>query len=369
MSPFRSSPVPRVPRSRRDDRYEAGRPTPYKRPSAGWVKSVQADDGTCTVVILDESITGVIPLDDMPTPGAIVEIEARGDLLVILNWYEYSFPAVESMFGPVGTHEGKPENGNAVFLVGDPSSLWSDDDLSTYSDQFGGGFEDPWGHPAAQMLTLPMSKEDAAQVLHVKLTWTVRVVSWDPSNDPYDEHRVAMSAMIRLGKGTEGYAGYNYHTLAPAVWWADDYSESLYNHWSDIEMTELGKWYTFSDYLVPIYTDRSVQQLLSLDFEDSTYYWTPARMAAGGTIDVDHLYLITYQEEFWSEEHFQVGEVVVEFIRRDDPVPPSPPPAPAQLPAGMPRPPRPEEPPVDGNTSRGEPYPAPAESRTLDEGE
>jgi hypothetical protein len=91
---FTTAPAPRVPRSRRDDRYQAGRPTPYKRPSSGWVKSVQ--DDTCTVVILGEQITGVIPLHDMPTPGAVVEVETRGDLLCIINWFEHPLPP-ESM--------------------------------------------------------------------------------------------------------------------------------------------------------------------------------------------------------------------------------------------------------------------------------
>lgn len=88
---WRASPVPRVPRSRRDDRYDAGRPAPYKHQSAGWVKSIQ-DDGTCTVVVLNEDLTGLIPLDSTPTPGAIVEIESRGDLMCIRRWYEHPLP-------------------------------------------------------------------------------------------------------------------------------------------------------------------------------------------------------------------------------------------------------------------------------------
>jgi hypothetical protein len=95
MKPFAAQP-PRVPRSRRDDRYDPGHPTPFKRPSAGWVQSVQADNDTCTVIILDEVITGVVPLHGMPTPGAIVEVEARGDLLCILQWYEHPLPPEET---------------------------------------------------------------------------------------------------------------------------------------------------------------------------------------------------------------------------------------------------------------------------------
>jgi hypothetical protein len=89
MSTFHPVPV-RAGRDRRDDRFVAGQWTPYARPAAGWVKSVQ--DDTCTVVILDEVITGVIYLDDKPSPGSVVEIETRGDLAVILNWYDHPLP-------------------------------------------------------------------------------------------------------------------------------------------------------------------------------------------------------------------------------------------------------------------------------------
>lgn len=88
-----SAPVPRVARSRRDDRYRAGRPTEPKRAAAGWVTSVQADD-TCTVLSLGEELTGVIYLDDPPPVGAVVEVEARGDLLVIPRWYPGPVPVV-----------------------------------------------------------------------------------------------------------------------------------------------------------------------------------------------------------------------------------------------------------------------------------
>lgn len=89
--PQRSAPIPRVRRDRRDDSYQAGHAAPIKRASAGWVLSVEADDSV-TVVILEEEISGVIPLDDVPTPGAIVEVETRGDLLVIVNWFEHPLP-------------------------------------------------------------------------------------------------------------------------------------------------------------------------------------------------------------------------------------------------------------------------------------
>lgn len=93
---FRSAPVPRVMRDRRDDRYQAGRHTPFKHQSAGWVKSIE-DDGTCTVVVLNEDLTGLIPLDGTPTPGAVVEIESRGDLMCIRRWYEHPLPPPEEL--------------------------------------------------------------------------------------------------------------------------------------------------------------------------------------------------------------------------------------------------------------------------------
>jgi hypothetical protein len=85
-TPF-SAPIPRVPRSRRDARYDPGSPMPPKRAAAGYVVSVQDDYDTVTVDVLDEQLTGVIPLGDMPPVGAIVEVESRGDLLVIPVWY------------------------------------------------------------------------------------------------------------------------------------------------------------------------------------------------------------------------------------------------------------------------------------------
>jgi hypothetical protein len=82
-----AQPAPRVPRSRRDDRYDTGHPAPPKRATAGYVVSIQDSYDTVTVDVLDEELTGVIPLGEMPPVGAIVEVEARGDLLVIPTWF------------------------------------------------------------------------------------------------------------------------------------------------------------------------------------------------------------------------------------------------------------------------------------------
>lgn len=103
MKPF-SAPIPRVPRDRRDDRYQAGRGTAYKHASSGWVKSVQ-DDGTVTVVILDEVITGVIYLDEEPPVGAICEVESRGDLLVIPVWFVGPNPGGPAIPVYIGSEE------------------------------------------------------------------------------------------------------------------------------------------------------------------------------------------------------------------------------------------------------------------------
>src|SRR3954468_7998181 len=83
-----AQPAPRVLRSKRDDRYQAGHPAPPKRAESGYVVSVQDDLDTVTVDILGEELTGVVPLGEMPPRGAICEVESRGDLLCIPLWYE-----------------------------------------------------------------------------------------------------------------------------------------------------------------------------------------------------------------------------------------------------------------------------------------
>jgi hypothetical protein len=75
---------PRVPRSRRDDHYNKGYALPPKRAGVGTVVSRQGD--TVTVQILDEELSYCIPLTTLPPVGTIVELEARGDLMVILDW-------------------------------------------------------------------------------------------------------------------------------------------------------------------------------------------------------------------------------------------------------------------------------------------
>lgn len=111
------APVPRVARDRRDDRYDAHGLMPAKRAGAGWVVAAPlgpvqfADDpdeaerreaaeysgsteveDTVAVEILGEIVTGVIYLHDKPPIGSLVEVETRGDLLVIPRWYEHPRP-------------------------------------------------------------------------------------------------------------------------------------------------------------------------------------------------------------------------------------------------------------------------------------
>jgi hypothetical protein len=76
--------VARVPRSRRDDKFGKGTPLPPKRGGIGVVTSIQTD--TVTVLMSNEQVPGVIPLGKVPVVGAVVEVEARGDLLVIPPW-------------------------------------------------------------------------------------------------------------------------------------------------------------------------------------------------------------------------------------------------------------------------------------------
>lgn len=79
-----AQPLPRVPRSRRDDLFEKGHPLCAKRGGIGIVMSREGD--TATVLISEEMISGCIPLTEMPPVGAVVEVEARCDLMVILDW-------------------------------------------------------------------------------------------------------------------------------------------------------------------------------------------------------------------------------------------------------------------------------------------
>lgn len=77
-----AQPTARVSRDARDDRYNAGHPTPGKRATSGVVLSIQGDTVTMDLGECDP-VTGVIPLGAMPAVGDLVEVEARGDLLVI----------------------------------------------------------------------------------------------------------------------------------------------------------------------------------------------------------------------------------------------------------------------------------------------
>lgn len=100
-----AAPIPRVARDRRDDSYETGHPTPGKRAGAGYVVSVE--DDTCTVKMFDEDVTGVIYLGEPPVVGSVVEVEARGDLLVIPLWFEAApgwleLPPVVRVMVPAG---------------------------------------------------------------------------------------------------------------------------------------------------------------------------------------------------------------------------------------------------------------------------
>ena len=107
-----------MPRSRRDDRYQAGHPAPPKRADAGYVVSVQDDTDTVTVDILDEQLTGVIPLGEMPPVGAIVEVESRGDLLVIPLWFEGTPLCAPAVL--------QPRRGLQRGVLGRGAGIWSD---------------------------------------------------------------------------------------------------------------------------------------------------------------------------------------------------------------------------------------------------
>lgn len=71
----------RVPRSHVDDFFERGETLAPSRTSAAIVVSV--DGASCTVQIGDDIISGVLYLGDPPRVGDVVDLEARGDLMVI----------------------------------------------------------------------------------------------------------------------------------------------------------------------------------------------------------------------------------------------------------------------------------------------
>jgi hypothetical protein len=156
MAVAKTAPVPRVARDRRDDRYDAGRAMPGKRAGAGWVTAV-ADD-TVTVTILDEEVTGVVFLRDQPPVGSVVEVETRGDLLVIPRWYEHPppSPSHETMTVDLPAHNITTvyDGPAGATIVGGPEALatrstdtYVDMDSTTNTWGFRVGYEDGTGNP------------------------------------------------------------------------------------------------------------------------------------------------------------------------------------------------------------------------------
>lgn len=187
----RAARPPRVPRSRRDDRYDAGQPAPPKRASAGWVESVQ--DDTVTVVVSGESLPGVIPLDDMPPVGSIVEVEARGDLLVIPLWYP---PPPEPVTVDLPAHNitGLLDGSSAALIVGGPEALATRDPasyvrFSSTDDQWAihVGYDNTTGDPIGGfgLWTLP---EGATFVSSVFVAEGYRVSSLAAAPFPQDDY-------------------------------------------------------------------------------------------------------------------------------------------------------------------------------------
>lgn len=224
-------------------------------------------------------------------------------------------------WGPVQRWETEPEPGDtreATSIVGNPDVLWTDGDNSTYATIQYGGYEDPWGHCYAQMLHLPLDPSLANMVTDVIATWTARLVELDPSAKEGPEYGSSVSPIIRLGLSEPNYAGPNWHSLGDAAWWGSN-EDSLYYPqnptapWEELRLPRDGSWKTFTERLVPVYTDRTIPQLLSHNFT-GTNRPTPQTMTSNGTIDVEHSYLIIYQGEFWSEEKFAVSEITLEFV-------------------------------------------------------
>lgn len=213
-------------------------------------------------------------------------------------------------FGPLQRHEGKPENGEATSLVGNPDVIWTDGDNSTFATIQYGGFEDPWGHPYAQMLHLPLDQDLAMRVEDVIVTWTARLVEPDPTAPP--DYEFAVSPFIRLGAHDgEGSAGPSYHSMGVAAWWGSDAESLIEGSYEGTYLPRDGSWVTLRDRMVPIYTDASIIDLLQ---HKNLTGPTKETMRAWGVEDVDHSYAMIYQDSFWSEDKFAVSEVTFEFV-------------------------------------------------------
>jgi hypothetical protein len=137
-----AQPVPRVPRSRRDDKFHKSHAL---APKLGGIGIVMTREGeTCTVLISEEMISGCIPLTSMPPIGAIVEVESRGDLMVILDWSdgtaqpvlgEWYFTAAESpgwTEGPSDSVVGMGQHVGAAAPDG-PGILWNIKDFPVHA--------------------------------------------------------------------------------------------------------------------------------------------------------------------------------------------------------------------------------------------
>lgn len=72
----------RVPRSRLDALYQPGHLLPALKIATGVVASIDSEE-TCTVLMADDEVPGVVFLGRPPDIDELVEVEVRGDLLVI----------------------------------------------------------------------------------------------------------------------------------------------------------------------------------------------------------------------------------------------------------------------------------------------
>ena len=211
--------------------------------------------------------------------------------------------------------EGKPYNGSAVELSGDTNGMWSDSDNDTWASVRYGGFEDPWGHPAAKLIELPLSVEEAAQYTDVIVTWTSRLGI--PSSNP--SYPAAVTPFLTIGLGMEDYAGPNYHSLGTAASWGDN-ADSLYYPvnptapWEEFYLPTDGSWKTFRERLVPIYSDQTISEILSRQIDGRGGWPSLDDMSEYGIVDFDHTYVIMYQDSFWTDERLDTSEVTVELF-------------------------------------------------------
>jgi hypothetical protein len=174
-----AQPVPRVPRSRRDDKFHKSHAL---APKLGGIGIVMTREGeTCTVLISEEMISGCIPLTSMPPIGAIVEVESRGDLMVILDWSdgtaqpqlgEWYLTAAESPGWTEGSSDSTVGMGERVSAAAPegPGTLWNIKDFPVHA-----------GDTLSFTMLVSSLSPDTAATVQLVMCWDVHGSDPQPS--------------------------------------------------------------------------------------------------------------------------------------------------------------------------------------------